>query len=127
MAIYDPNQQQPAWQPPDAPAFTAPQTGLEQTTGGDRWALIALAVSLTVLLSCVPGLNCLAFLAPLVVGVGALTQAKNAANPSRARTYGWIATGIGIVILLGFVAIIVLYGALFIQLLNDPSFQNEFR
>lgn len=127
MAIYDPNQDRPTWTPPETPAFTAPLAGVEQTTGGDRWALIALAVSLTVLLSCVPGLNCLAVFAPLGVGIAALVQAKHAANPGRARTYGWIATGIGIVILIGLIAIIGLYGALFYQMLNNPAFRNEFQ
>jgi hypothetical protein len=99
--------------------------GGEVITGGDRWALIALAVSLTVIGSCViPGFSCLA---PLIAGIVALVQAKNAANPSRARTYGWIATGIGIVILLAIIALVALYGALFFRLVNDPSFGNEFR
>ena len=125
MAIYDQNQEQPAWTPPNTPGFTTTEVGAERTTGGDRWALVALAVSLTVIASCViPGFSCLA---PLIAGIVALTQAKNAANPNRARTYGWIATGIGIVVLLGVLAIVALYGALFFQLINDPSFRSEFR
>jgi hypothetical protein len=124
MSVYDPNQQ-PAWaQPPTPQGYTTVPTDAQPTTGGDRWALIALAVSLTVLLSCVPGLTCLAFLSPLVVGIIALVQAKTAVDPSRARMYGWIATGIGIVILLAFVGIIALYGALFAQLLNSPEFRR---
>src|SRR5262245_49500028 len=105
MAIYDPNPQ-PEWTPPTPPpGCTTIPAAARPTTGGDRWGLIALAVSLTVLLSCVPGLNCLAFLAPLVVGIIALAQARTAADPSRARMYGWIATGIGILIVLIFVGI----------------------
>ena len=125
MAIYDQNQNQPVWTPPsEAPGAFVPAGG-EVITGGDRWALIALAVSLTVIGSCViPGFSCLA---PLIAGIVALVQAKNAANPSRARTYGWIATGIGIVILLAIIALVALYGALFFRLVNDPSFGNEFR
>lgn len=96
-----------------------PTDGGERTTNGDRWALIALAVSLTVVLvSCVPGFSCLA---PLVVGIIALTQAKDAANPERARTYGWIATGIGIVILILVAVIVALYGAIIIAAINDAQ------
>jgi hypothetical protein len=124
MAVSDPNQQQ-SWTPPTPPpGYSTVPADAQPTTSGDRWALIALAVSLTVLLSCVPGLNCLAFLAPLVVGIIALVQAKNAVDPSRARMYGWIATGVGILILLVFVGIVVAYGALIINLMNDPSFRN---
>jgi hypothetical protein len=38
--------------------------------------------------------------------------------------YGWIATGIGILVLLVFVGIIAVYGALFAQLMNDPNFRR---
>lgn len=119
MAIYDnPPPQQPSWTPP---GYTTVPSDAEPTTAGDRWALIALAVSATVLLSCIPGFTCLA---PLVGGIIALVQAKNAANPSRARTYGWIATGIGIVIVLGAIAIIALYGTIIATFMNDPSFSE---
>lgn len=125
MAIYDPNPQ-PEWTPPaPQPGYTSVPADAQPTTAGDRWGLIALAVSLTVLLSCVPGLNCLAFLAPLVVGIIALVQAKNAADPRRARTYAWIATGIGIAILLVVVAAIVAYGALIAQMFNNPDFMRN--
>jgi hypothetical protein len=121
MAVYDPNQQQ-NWTPPaPQPGYATVPADAQPTTGGDRWALVALAVSLTVLLSCVPGVNCLA---PLVVGIIALVQAKNAVDPSRARTYGWIATGIGILILLVAVVGIAAYGALIARIVNDPNFRN---
>jgi hypothetical protein len=121
MAVYDPNQQQ-SWNPPTPPpGYSTVPADAQPTTGGDRWALIALAVSLTVLLSCVPGFTCLG---PLVAGIIALVQAKNAVDPSRARMYGWIATGIGILVLLVFVGIIAVYGALFAQLMNDPNFRR---
>jgi len=122
MSVYDPNQQQTAWTPPaPGPGYTSVPADAEPTTGADRWALIALAVSLTVVLSCIPGLNCLA---PLVVGIVALVQAKNAVNPSRARTYGWIATGIGILILTAAIVGVVAYGALVAQMLNNPRFRT---
>jgi hypothetical protein len=123
MTAYDPNQQQPAWTPTPEGYTTVPSDA-QPTTNGDRWALIALAVSLTVVLSCVPVLNCLAPLAPLVVGIIALVQAKNAVDPNRARTYGWIATGIGILILVVAIVGIAAYGALFAQLLNSPEFRD---
>ena len=121
MTSYDPNQQQPAWTPTPEGYTTVPSDA-QPTTGGDRWALIALAVSLSVVLSsCIPGFACLA---PLVVGIIALVQAKNAVAPSRARTYGWIATGIGILILVVAVGAIAVYGALIAQLMNSPEFRN---
>jgi hypothetical protein len=121
MSVYDPNQQ-PAWTPPAPQGYTTVPADSQPTTSGDRWALIALAVSLSVILtSCIPGFACLA---PLVVGVIALAQAKNAVDPNRARTYGWIATGIGIIILLIGISAIALYGALISQLINDPNFRR---
>ena len=113
MSVYDDPNRQPAWAP-DYSSGTPVSS--ESANNADRWALIALAVSLTVVLSCVPGFTCLA---PLIVGIVALMQARNAANPDRARTYGWIATGIGIVIMLGGLAIITLYGAAFIAALGE--------
>ena len=120
MAIYDPNPQQ-EWNPPQ-PGYTTVPADAQPTTGGDRWALIALAVSITVIGSCViPGFSCLA---PLIVGIIALVQAKTAVDPSRARLYGWIATGIGILILLLVVGIVAAYGALIARVMSDPNFRN---
>jgi hypothetical protein len=122
MSVYDPNQQ-PAWTPPPtSEGYTTVPLDTQPTAGGDRWALIALAVSLSVILtSCIPGFACLA---PLIVGIIALVQAKNAVDPSRARTYGWVATGIGIVILVVAIGAIAVYGALFARLMNSPEFRN---
>ena len=123
MTIYDSNPQ-PEWTPPaPQPGYATVPVDARPTTGGDRWALIALAVSLTVILtSCIPGFGCLA---PLIVGSIALVQAKTAVDPSRARMYGWIATGIGILILLLVVGIIAAYGALVAQLINNPNFRRS--
>ena len=122
MSTYDPGQQ-PAWTPPPASeGYTTALPDTQPTASGDRWALIALAVSLSVILtSCIPGFACLA---PLIVGIIALVQAKNAVDPSRARTYGWVATGIGIVILVVAIGAIAVYGALFARLMNSPEFRN---
>jgi hypothetical protein len=120
MAIYDPNPQQ-EWNPPaQQPGYTPADA--QPMTGGDRWGLVALAVSLSVIGSCViPGFGCLA---PLIVGIIALVQAKTAVDPSRARLYGWIATGIGIFTIVVGVGIIVAYGALVARLMSDPNFRG---
>src|SRR5262245_23934596 len=107
MTSYDPGQQQPAWTPTQTPpGYTTVPSDAQPTASGDRWALIALTVSISVILSsCIPGFVCLA---PLIAGIIALVQAKNAVDPSRARMYGWVATGIGILILvvaIGFIAV----------------------
>jgi hypothetical protein len=121
MSVYDPNQQ-PAWTPPAPAGYADAPVDARPTTGGDRWALIALAVSLSVILtSCIPGFACLA---PLVVGIIALVQAKTAADPGRARTYGWVATGIGIFILVVGIGAIVAYGALIASVINSPEFRR---
>ena len=122
MAIYDPNPQ-PEWTPPaPQPGYTAVPADAQPMTGGDRWALVALAVSLSVIGSCViPGFGCLA---PLIVGIIALVQAKTAVDPSRARMYGWIATGIGILTLVVVVGIVAAYGVLIARVINDPNFRG---
>ena len=116
MAIYDPNPQ-PEWTPPaPPPGYTSVPADAQPMTGGDRWALVALAVSLSVIGSCViPGFGCLA---PLIIGIIALVQAKTAVDPRRARMYGWIATGIGILMLVVVVGIIAAYGALIARLMT---------
>ena len=125
MAIYDPNQQ-PAWNPPvDLP--NAPAGEMQPTTGGDRWAIAALAIAATTLISCIPLVNCLAPLVPLVVGIITLTKAKTAVDPSKARLYGWLATGLGIVFLLAIIGIVALYGTLIATLMNDPRFRDQLR
>ena len=125
MAIYDPNQQ-PAWNPPvDLPSATPGE--VQPTTGGDRWAIAALAIAATTLISCIPLVNCLAPLVPLVVGIITLTKAKTAVDPSKARLYGWLATGLGIVFLLVIIALIALYGTLIATLMNDPRFRDQLR
>ena len=127
MAVYDPNQQ-PVWNPPvDTPSYTAGSSESQTTTIGDRWAIAALAVVATTLISCIPIVNCLAPFVPLVVGIITLTKAKTAIDPSKARLYGWLATGLGIVILLLVVGLLALYGTLFATLMNDPNFRNQLR
>ena len=127
MAIYDPNQQ-PVWNPPvDLPNPAAGPTETQPTTTGDRWAIAALAIAATTLISCIPLVNCLAPLVPLVVGIITLTKARTAIDPSKARLYGWLATGLGIVFLLGIIAVIALYGTLIATLMNDPNFRDQLR
>ena len=126
MTTYDP--QQTPYTPP--PGFTSvPQIDTERTTSGDRWGLIAITVAVMTLLSCVPGLNCIVPFAPLVAGIIALNRAKSAANPERARLFGWISTGLGILFLVGIAVIAVLYGAVIISAINQarntPGFQTS--
>jgi uncharacterized BrkB/YihY/UPF0761 family membrane protein len=49
----------------------------------------------------------------------ALVQAKNAANESRARTYGWIATAIGIGYVIFILAVLFLYGAVIMEAIRQ--------
>ena len=125
MAIYDPGQQQ-SWQPP-APNYPAGTTETQPTASGDRWAIAALAIVASTLIGCVPGLNCLAPLVPLIVGIVTLTKAKNAVDPSRARLYGWLAVGLGALFLLVLVGAIAVYGTIIARMINDPSFRDQLR
>lgn len=78
---------EPAWKHP----------GAEPIASADKWALVALAASLAMLIGQIPVVNCLMTpLLTLIVGGVALTRAKEATNLHRARRYGWIATGIGL-------------------------------
>ncbi|HMO56020.1 MAG TPA: hypothetical protein PKA05_07885 [Roseiflexaceae bacterium] len=114
---YDPYGQPAATPPP--PAVISPAIETQPTTRADRFALIALTVALTTILSCVvPGFSCLA---PLAVGIVALTQAGQAADPKRAQTYSWIAIAIGGLILIGVLAFIALYGALIATVINESG------
>jgi hypothetical protein len=113
----DPNQQH-VWNPPPGPGDTGVSIppDAEPSTSGDKWALIALTVSISLVLSsCIPGFGCLA---PLVAGIIALTQAKKAARPDRARTYAWVSIGIGGLILVLLIAIFALYGTLLMSAIN---------
>lgn len=125
MSSYDPNQTSPlpSWTPPTNPSPLAPLTETQPTAEGDRWGIAAMAVVFTTLISCIPGLNCLAPFVPLVVGIITLTKARNAVDPNKARLYGWLATGLGIITILGIIILIVLYGALISQVMNNPEFQ----
>jgi len=126
MAVYDPNQQ-PSWNPPgNMPSYSAGTSESQPTTIGDRWGIAALAIFITTLISCVPILNCLAPFVPLVVGIITLTKAKSAIDPSKARLYGWLATGLGILLLLVVVGLIAVYGAFFAALVNDAN-RNRLR
>ncbi|GAB4209742.1 MAG: hypothetical protein OHK0022_41340 [Roseiflexaceae bacterium] len=128
MTVYDSN---PAPTPPTTPLggySTDAPTDARPMANGDRWGLIAITIVAMTLISCVPGGTCLA---PLVAGIVALTQAKNAVDPSKVRTYGWIATGLGIaVIVIGLVAIVG-YGAFIAsvmeQVQNNPEFSAPSR
>jgi hypothetical protein len=108
-----------SWNPPPGSSHLDMPPGAEPSTKADKWALVALAVGITGVVWCVPIVNCLAPFTPLIIGIVALAMAKNAANPSRARTYGWVATGIGIVIALVLIAFFVFYGAVFMAAIEE--------
>ena len=90
-------------------------------------SIAALAIAATTLISCIPLVNCLAPLVPLVVGIITLTKAKTAVDPSKARLYGWLATGLGIVFLLVIIGVVALYGTLIATFMNDPRFRDQLR
>lgn len=123
MATYDPP---PPHQPYNTSAFVT-AADAQPTTEGDRWGLIAITVAVMALLSCVPLLNCLVPFAPLTAGIVALVRAKSAANPSRARTYGWIATIFGGLLVLALLVILGLYGAVIIQAINQAQRGTRFQ
>lgn len=94
------------WQSIDAP----------RPNGYDQLAVVALIGSIAVLvfylpLSCIPCLGTLIIIpltfVPLGLGIATLLQAHKAAEPGRARTYGWIATALGILLIALIVALIV--------------------
>jgi uncharacterized BrkB/YihY/UPF0761 family membrane protein len=115
----------PEWYPNSStvPNGTGFPADAEPSTSADRVALVALVISLMVLFSCVPLLNCLTPLAPLVAGIITLMQAKQAANPQRARTYGWIATSVGIIIVVVTVGFVVVYGAVVLSMMDEMQRQ----
>ncbi len=116
MTVYDSNS---APTPPTTPlgGYTSDMPAdARPMANGDRWGLIALTIAVMTLLSCVPGGTCLA---PLVAGIVALNQAKNAVDPSKVRTYGWIATGLGIAVILLVLVVVVVYGAIFASLMDQ--------
>lgn len=121
---YDPEPTQPSFTPP--PGFAAAPEIATERNDGDNWALIAITVAAMTLLSCVPGLNCIAPLAPLIAGIVALSKAKSASNPQQAKTFGWIATILGILVLLAAVAIIILYGAIIAGAIQDAQRNGDF-
>lgn len=77
-----------------------------------------------VVTSCVPGAACLLPIAALVLGIIGLRGADQALNPSRTRTYSWIAIGTGGLVLLVFVGIAVLYGGLILAAINEANNLN---
>lgn len=116
---YEPGQQQ-VWSQPESSGYREFGNG-ETCRGADKTALVALAISVFIVFSCIPFVNCLVPFAPLVAGIMALVQAKNAANESRARTYGWIATAIGIGYVIFILAVLFLYGAVIMEAVRQSG------
>jgi hypothetical protein len=80
----------------------------------DNTATLAMIAGVGLVLSSCTGIGgCLIPLFALVGGVIALRSADQAINPSRTRTYSWIAIAAGGIVLLLILGVVLLYGSLF--------------
>jgi len=112
------------WSPSSGSGGTADAAGAETSTGADKVALIALTTTVVVVLGmCIPGGGCLLPFAPLVIGIMAVVQSKNAANPNRSRTYGWISIIAGLIPLIVFIVIAILYGGMIITAIASGEYR----
>jgi hypothetical protein len=129
MTNYDPNQPPQPYTPPTLPSTSASVSttpgyvsvpaDAQPAADGDRWAIAALAVAVTTLASCViPGAGCLV---PLIAGIITLTKASTAVDPSKARLYGWLSTGLGIAAILLTIGFVAIYGAIIMQAINEAQ------
>jgi hypothetical protein len=113
------------WSPSSGSGGTANVAGAETSTGADKVALIALTTTIIVVVGmCIPGGGCLLPFAPLVIGIMAVVQSKNATNPDRSRTYGWISIIAGLLPLIVFIVIAILYGGVIITAITSGDFQR---
>ncbi|NJN67872.1 MAG: hypothetical protein HC884_14755, partial [Chloroflexaceae bacterium] len=98
--------------------------GRRHPPGRIKLALIALTTTILVVLQfCTGGIaSCLIPFAPLVMGIVAVVQSKNAANPDRARTYGWISVIAGSLPIIIFIVIMVIYGGAIIAAISSGEF-----
>jgi predicted lipid-binding transport protein (Tim44 family) len=71
--------------------------------------------------SCIPGFSCILPIFALVGGIIGLRGADQAINPSRTRTYSWIAIVSGTLVLLFFIAVIVFYGAVIAAAIQEAN------
>jgi Na+-driven multidrug efflux pump len=112
------------WSPSSGSGGTADAAGAETSTGADKVALIALTTTVVVVLGmCIPGGGCLLPFAPLVIGIMAVVQSKNAANPDRSRTYGWISIIAGLIPMIVFIVIAILYGGVIIAAITSGEYR----
>lgn len=115
-------EQPPSYTIPSGPPVnpTAPYVGNQK----DMLAFIAMIAGAGLLLSCVPGFNCLLPFFALIGGIIGLRGADQAINPGRTRTYSWVAIVAGAIFLLLFLAIAVFYGAFIVAALQGASNQD---
>jgi len=112
----------------EQPSYTVPSpTSSSQpaTYAGNQKDMLAFTAMIAgaglMAASCIPGFSCLLPIFALVGGIMGLRGADQAVDPSRTRTYSWIAIITGALILLFFIAIAVFYGAFFFALIQEAN------
>ncbi len=106
---------------------TPPPTSQPGTYVGNQKDMMAflgmLAGAGLLVTSCIPGAGCLLPLFALVAGIIGLRGADQAVNPSRTRTYSWIAIITGALVFLFLLAIIGIYGGIILAAIREA--QNQ--
>jgi thiol:disulfide interchange protein len=117
MQPYNDQQQYQIPTPSDSP-FPATYSGNQK----DMTAFLAmLAGAMLIATSCVPGAACVLPIFAFVAGIIGLRGADQAINPSRTRTFSWIAIVTGALVLIFFIGLILLYGGLIIAAIRDAQ------
>lgn len=113
-------EQPPSYTVPSPPSINrpAPYVGNQK----DMLAFLAMVAGAGLLVSsCIPGASCLLPIFALVGGIMGLRGADQAIDPSRTRTYSWVAIVTGGLILLLFIAIAVFYGAVIMAAIQEAN------
>jgi predicted lipid-binding transport protein (Tim44 family) len=71
--------------------------------------------------SCIPGFSCILPIFALVGGIIGLRGADQAIDPSRTRTYSWIAIISGAIFLLFIIGVIIFYGAVIAAMIQEAN------
>ena len=107
------------------PTPVTPPPGQYVGNGKDMTAFLAMLAGVGMLATtCVPGLGCLLPFFALIGGIVALCGANQALDPSRTRTYAWLAIGAGAVFIVLGAALIALYGAFIFAFVQEAQIQN---
>lgn len=112
-------EQPPSYTIPSGPHVnpSAPYVGNQK----DMLSFLAMIAGAGLLLSCVPGFNCLLPFFALIGGIIGLRGADQAINPGRARTYAWVAIIAGAIFFLVILVFAFFYGALIVAALQDSQ------